>query len=83
MPRLSLNWQVNSELHIKADAYFALTGSAIMAGAHLQATWQSGALRAWFNAGADFILAWKPYHYELELYIGMGVSYTFEPRFRS
>jgi hypothetical protein len=78
VPRLSLNWQVNSELHLKADAYFALTGSAIMAGAHLQATWQSGALRAWFNAGADFILAWKPYHYELELYIGMGVSYTFE-----
>ena len=78
VPRLSLNWQVNSELHLKADAYFALTGSAIMAGAHLQATWQSGALRAWFNAGADFILAWKPYSYEAEVYIGMGVSYTFE-----
>jgi hypothetical protein len=78
VPRLSLNWQVTSELHLKADAYFALTGSAIMAGAHLEATWRSGALQAWFNVGADFILAWKPYHYELELYIGMGVSYTFE-----
>ena len=55
VPRLALNWQVSSELHIKADAYFALTGSAIMAGAHLQATWQSGALRAWFVAGADFL----------------------------
>jgi hypothetical protein len=78
VPRLSLNWQVSPQLHIKADAYFALTGSAIMAGAHLEATWQSGALRAWFNAGADFILAWKPYSYDLELYIGMGVTYTFE-----
>jgi hypothetical protein len=78
VPRLALNWQVNSELHVKADAYFALTSSCIMAGAHLEATWHSGALRAWFNAGADFILAWKPYHYDVDLYIGMGVSYTFE-----
>ena len=78
VPRLALNWKVSSELNIKADAYFALTGSSIMAGGHLQATWQSGALRAWFNAGADFILGWKPYHYDLGLYIDMGVSYTFE-----
>jgi hypothetical protein len=78
VPRLALNWQVSPELHIKGDAYFALTASAIMAGGHLQATWESGALRAWFNAGADFLLAWKPFHYDLELYIGMGVSYTFE-----
>jgi uncharacterized protein DUF6603 len=78
VPRLGLNWQVSPELHIKADAYFALTGSAIMAGGHLQATWESGDLRAWFVAGADFILAWKPFHYDLELYIGIGVSYTFK-----
>ena len=78
VPRLALNWQVSAELHVKADAYFALTSSCIMAGAHLEATWHSGALRAWFNAGADFILAWKPYHYDLAIYVGMGVSYTFE-----
>jgi len=78
VPRLALNWQVSPELHIKADAYFALTGSAIMAGGHLQATWESGDLRAWFVAGADFLLAWKPFHYDLELYVGMGVSYTFK-----
>lgn len=46
-----------------------------MAGGHLQATWESGNLRAWFNAGANFILAWKPFHYDLELYVGM---YTFK-----
>jgi hypothetical protein len=78
VPRLGLNWQVSPELHIKADAYFALTGSAIMAGGHLQANWESGNLRAWFVAGADFLLAWKPFHYDLELYVGMGVSYTFK-----
>ncbi|MBO3457951.1 hypothetical protein G4P69_04360 [Aetokthonos hydrillicola CCALA 1050] len=78
VPPLALNWQVNNELQIKADAYFALTASAIMAGGHLQATWNSGALSAWFNAGADFLMSWKPYHYDISIYIDMGVSYTFE-----
>jgi hypothetical protein len=78
VPRLAFNWQVTNELSIKGDAYFALTAHALMAGAHLQAIWQSGALRAWFNAGADFLLAWKPYHYEASLYVNIGVSYTFE-----
>jgi hypothetical protein len=77
-PRLAFNWQVTNELSIKGDAYFALTAHALMAGAHLQAIWQSGALRAWFNAGADFLLAWKPYYYEASLYVNIGVSYTFE-----
>lgn len=77
VPRLTLNWQVSSELYIKADAYFALTPSAIMAGGHLQATWNSGPLSAWFNAGADFLMSWKPYHYDISIYIDMGVSYTF------
>ena len=77
VPPLTINWQVNSELYIKADAYFALTPSAIMAGGHLQATWNSGPLSAWFNAGADFLMSWKPYHYDISIYVDMGVSYTF------
>ena len=52
-----------------------------MAGGHLQATWHSGHLRAWFNAGADFIIAWKPYHYDASIYVDMGVSYTFHVLF--
>ena len=78
VPRLALNWQIIPELQIKADAYFALTSSSIMAGAHLEATWQSGGLRAWIIAGADFILAWKPYHYDVAVYVGVGVAFTFE-----
>ncbi|HAT12815.1 MAG TPA: hypothetical protein DCS91_03735 [Microcoleaceae bacterium UBA11344] len=77
VPRLSLNWQVSPELYIKADAYFALTASALMVGGNLQATWNSGSLRAWFNAKADFIIAWKPYYYDISIYVDMGVSYTY------
>ncbi|HKQ78626.1 MAG TPA: DUF6603 domain-containing protein [Blastocatellia bacterium] len=78
VPRLGLNWQVNQNLTIKADAYFALTPSALMAGGHLEATWQSGNLRAWFNAAVDFLIAWKPYHYEGEASVSIGASYSFQ-----
>ncbi len=77
VPRVGINWQVNRNLSIKGSAYFALTASAMMAGGSLQATWLDGNLRAWFNAGADFIVSWKPYHYDARVYVNMGVSYTF------
>ncbi|HAJ58333.1 MAG TPA: hypothetical protein DCP31_02885 [Cyanobacteria bacterium UBA8543] len=78
VPRLGFNWQVDDHLTIKGDAYYALTPAALMAGGHLQARWESGPLSAWFNAGANFLIAWKPYHYEASISVDMGVSYTFE-----
>jgi hypothetical protein len=77
VPRLGISWRVNDNLNIKGGAYYALTSSALMAGGSLQATWQDGNLKAWFNAGADFLISWKPYHYDARIYVNMGVSYTF------
>ncbi|HEY0737440.1 MAG TPA: DUF6603 domain-containing protein [Herpetosiphonaceae bacterium] len=78
VPRLGINWQISSELSVKGSAYFALTASALMAGVNIEAIWQSGGLKAWFKAGADFIIAWKPYYYSASLYVSIGGSYTFE-----
>ncbi len=78
VPRLGLNWQVSKEFHVKAEAYFALVPSALMVGGRLEATWESGALKAWFIAGVDFLIAWLPYHYDARFYINIGASYTFE-----
>jgi hypothetical protein len=77
VPRLGFNWQVDSSLQLKGGIYFALTPHALMAGGHLEATWQKGSLKAWFKAGADFLITWKPYHYDIELYVDIGASYTF------
>ncbi|SFD86832.1 hypothetical protein SAMN05518672_103599 [Chitinophaga sp. CF118] len=74
---LGFNWQVIPELIIKGDFYFALLPSAVMAGGYLSATWTSGNLSAWFNIGADFIISWKPYFYDADMYVDMGASYTF------
>ncbi len=78
VPRLGFNWVVSSELTIKGGMYFALTPTCLMAGGSLEALWQSGDLKAWFDVGANFLIAWKPYHYEAEMYLNFGVSYTFK-----
>ncbi len=77
VPRLAFHWQVCPEVEIKGDAYYALTGQALMAGGHLEATYRSGNLSAWFRAGADFLVAWKPYHYDASMYVSIGASYTY------
>jgi len=77
VPRLGFNWRVDGNISIKGDLYYALTASTLMAGGSLQATWESGSLKAWFNAGANFIIAWKPYHYDATMYVDIGVSYTY------
>lgn len=79
VPRLGFNWQVIPEtLSLRGDVYFALTPAAVMAGGHLVAEWRSGAVYAWFKAGVDFLIAWKPYHYDARAYIDIGVEVTFQ-----
>ena len=78
VPRLAFDWRVNSSLTIQGDAYYALTGSALMAGGHLEVLFRSGGLRAWLKLGADFLIAWKPYHYDASIYVNVGASYTFD-----
>ena len=78
VPRLGVNWKVSAPLTIKGEAYFALTPAAVMAGVLMDATWDSGDLKAWFHAGADFIVGWKPYHYDGRAYAALRVSYRFE-----
>lgn len=77
VPRLGFNWQVNDQLVVKGDAYYALTAAHLMAGGHLQMTYASGKLRAWFTAGADLLVAWKPFHYDAKMHVNVGATYTY------
>ncbi len=74
VPRLAINWQVNSEITINAELYFALTPSCLMAGGKLSAVYQSGSIKAWFIAYADFLLSWKPFYYRVNMGIEIGVE---------
>lgn len=76
VPRLGFLWHYGNQLSIKGGMYFALTGHAIMAGGSLEAVWQDGDLQAWFKTTADFLLSWKPYHYEASVSVDIGGSLT-------
>jgi len=78
VPRLAFDWRVSNSLTIQGNAYYALTGSALMAGGYLEVLFQQGELRAWLKVGANFLIAWKPYHYDAQLSVNVGASYTFD-----
>lgn len=77
VPRLGIRWAVSSKLSILGEAYFALTPSCVMAGGKLQVLFQWGELRAWLCAYADFLISWKPFYYDIEIGVRIGVSYRF------
>lgn len=74
VPRLGLNWRISDDLTIKGELYFALTPSVIMAGGLLDATWQSGGVKAWFSVQANFLIRFKPFAYWIDASISIGVS---------
>ena len=83
VPRLGLNWQVDENLSVAGDEYFALTPSAVMAGGGLRAVWSSGAISAWFVVQADFLLLFRPLHYYLSASIDLGASVDIDLWFTS
>lgn len=81
VPRLGFNWPVYTpvgNVSISGGAYFALTPSAVMAGGYLKILFEAGPLRAWLNAGADFLIAWKPFYYLIGVEVTVGVAFQID-----
>ena len=76
VPRLGINWQIDKNLSIIGELYFAITPSTLMAGGRLNATYSLGDLKAWFIAYTDFLMNWKPFTYHLSIGASIGASYT-------
>ncbi|MBL8329112.1 MAG: hypothetical protein JNJ71_09695 [Rubrivivax sp.] len=74
VPRLGFNWRVSSQISIKGEAYFALTPREVMAGGLLEAVYDSGDVRAWFRAWANMYIQWRPFWFEVEIGISIGVA---------
>jgi len=83
VPRIGFTWAVSSLLNAKGSLYFALTPNAIMAGMSLSFLFQDAgdgvlpAVRASLDAGVDFLLNWKPYHYAANTSAEVEVSVIF------
>jgi uncharacterized protein DUF6603 len=78
VPRLGLRWQVNDQLTISGDEYFAITSTAVMAGGGLSAVWDGGPVSAWFSVEADFLLIYQPFHYYLSASCQLGASFSID-----
>lgn len=74
VPRLQMIYEIGP-LVLKGECYFALLSHTLMAGFTVQATWESGPISAWFSVGIDFLLGWRPFHYEASAYIHLGASF--------
>ncbi|MDU9050404.1 MAG: hypothetical protein Q3M30_16285 [Candidatus Electrothrix sp. Rat3] len=82
-PKLGFNWALDSSITISGNAYLAFTPSVMMAGGELSAVYQSGNLRAWFDAHADIIVHWKPFWFDADIGICVGASYRIDLLFTS
>ncbi len=73
--RLQFSWPMYPMVEAKGTIYFALTPVAVMAGGLFELSWDGGGfLYAYLKVGADFLIVWKPLHYEAEMFIEIGVS---------
>lgn len=73
VPRLAMDFALGP-LRVEGEAYFALTPSMMMAGIRMSAVWTSGPIKAWLEAGLDFLIRWAPFHYEASVFINIGCS---------
>jgi hypothetical protein len=78
VPRLGFVWTVSSVLVVKGESYFALTSEAIMAGARLEASLTLGPLWAYLRLGADGIVYFDPFHFQVTGFAELGAGITID-----
>lgn len=75
-PRLGISWSLGSNLSVTGEAYFAITPKVCMGGGRLHAAFAAGPIRAWFDASADFLINFQPFHFIAGVKICVGVSFN-------
>ncbi|MFJ4651007.1 DUF6603 domain-containing protein [Nocardia sp. NPDC088792] len=77
-PRVGWSW-ARDNLAIQGQVYGAVTDGALMAGGRLAAAYDNShgvELRAWFTAYVDAIVQWKPFSFDVNLGVSIGLSAT-------
>jgi len=73
VPKLGINY-VLGPFQVEGTAYFALTPGMFMTGGEVNATWKLADINAWFSTYADILIAWSPFHYNVDIYVNVGCS---------
>ncbi|KAK6349287.1 hypothetical protein TWF730_010037 [Orbilia blumenaviensis] len=77
-PRLRISWSLDDHLSVSGEAYFAITPKICMGGGRLHAALSLGALYAYFDAYVDFLINYKPFHFQAQGGISVGVRFTLD-----
>jgi hypothetical protein len=77
VPRLGFSWQFGP-VSIKGENYFALTSEAVMAGGKLEASARFGSAWAQVVFGADGIVYFDPFHFQVEVYARISAGITID-----
>jgi large repetitive protein len=76
VPRVGFRWGISKVLVIKGESYFALTSEAIMAGTRFEASLTLGPLWAYLRLGADGIIWFDPFRFEVTAFAELGAGIT-------
>lgn len=77
-PRLGISWSLGKNLSISGEAYFAITPKICMGGGRLHAAFSAGPISAWFDAFANFLINYKPFSFEANAGICVGVRFDID-----
>lgn len=78
VPQVGFNWKFSKHISFKGGVYFALTPSVVMAGGNLHGAFDFGSAQAWFDADANFLIQYQPFHYDVTMDVDVGASYTLD-----
>jgi hypothetical protein len=78
VPRLGFRWALGDTISIKGENYFALTSEAVMAGGRLEASARFGPAWAHIVFGADGIVYFDPFRFELDIYAHISAGVTID-----
>ncbi|KAH8702265.1 hypothetical protein BGW36DRAFT_405079 [Talaromyces proteolyticus] len=76
--RLGISWRYDSNISITGEAYFAITPKCCMGGGKLSAVYDTGPIRAWFDAWADFFINYKPFYFMADIGVSLGAQLSID-----
>lgn len=76
--RLKISWGLGNDLSISGEAFFAITPKVCMGGGRLRASYSAGPIAAWFDAFANFLIQYQPFHFTAEAGVCIGASFNLD-----
>ncbi|GAE00080.1 hypothetical protein PVAR5_8815 [Paecilomyces variotii No. 5] len=74
--RLAISWTFDPMVSISGSAYFAITPKVCMGGGSLEITFHAGLLDAYFDAWADFLVNFRPFSFQGEVGVSIGIDFS-------